>query len=82
MFPSPESDEFINKRSYTLQCLASQEVFVMYAVCIVLLCFGCFFPQVISLQGFCLPIVGSLWALARVWKVLNRCDMVCLLKDT
>lgn len=71
-----------DKRSYNVQGLAFQEVFVVYSPFILLLCFGCSVPQVSHGQSFSLPAMGDVWALTRVWRVLNRCALVCLLKET
>ena len=81
MFHVPESNGFIKKRSYSAQDLELQEVFLGFAVCTLMLCFDCSYPQVSPLQSFSLPAVGSVWTLARVWLVLTRCALVCLLKE-
>ena len=70
MFPAPESPGFMKKRSYTVQGLGHQEVFLAYAVRTLLLCFGCSFPQV-SLLKFSLPAVWNVWSLSTVWQVLT-----------
>ena len=80
MFLAPENNDFVKKRSYTVQGLILQEVFLVYVVCILLLCFVCSFPQVSLLKSFSLPTVRSIWILARVWQVLFRCAPVCLLR--
>ena len=41
MFSAAETNGFMKKRSYTVQGLALQEVSLVYAVCTLLLCFGC-----------------------------------------
>ena len=41
MFPAPESNGFMEKRSYTVQGLSLQEVSLVYAACALLLCFDC-----------------------------------------
>ena len=67
MFPALESNGFIKKWSYSVQGLALQEVFLVYAACTLLLYFGFFFPQVSLLQSFSLPAVGSVWTLCTMW---------------
>ena len=44
MFPAPESNDFVMKRLYIVQGMELQEQYLVYAVCILLLYFGCFFP--------------------------------------
>ena len=66
MFPPLESNGY-KKRSYTVQSLVLQELSLVYAVCTLLLCFGCSFPQVSPLQSFSLPAMGNVLPLARVW---------------
>lgn len=68
MFPAPESNGFIKKISYTAQSLVLQEVFLVYAVCTLLLCFGCFFPSgqsfaefLLAYHGECLDLVQCVW---------------------
>ena len=58
MFPVPESNGYVNKRSYSVQVLPLQEVFFVYAVCTLLLISACSFPQISPLQVFSLPAVG------------------------
>lgn len=70
MFPAPESNDFIKRRSYTVQDLAFQEVFLVSAVCTLLLCFGHSFLHA-SPRSFFLLAVGSVWTLATVWHVLT-----------
>ena len=48
----------IKKGSYTVQSLALQEVFLVYAMCTLLLCFFCSSPQVSLLQSSSLLAVG------------------------
>lgn len=67
MCPVPESNGFIKERSYILQGLALQELLLMYAVCPLLLFFGCSFSQVSPLQNFSLPQMGSVWLLSIMW---------------
>lgn len=43
MFPAPESNGFMKKRSYIVQGLVLQEVSLAYAEGTLLLCFGCSF---------------------------------------
>ena len=81
MFPSPESNSYIKKRSYTVQGLALQKVFLVYAVCILLLHFGCSFLLISPLQSFSLPTMRSVWTLSHVWQVLRRYTLVCLLQE-
>ena len=52
MFPPPDRNGFMKQRSYTVQNLALQEVSLVYAMCALLLFFGCSFPQVNLLQSF------------------------------
>ena len=66
MFPSSESNGFMKKMVYNAQGLAIQEVFFVHAVCTMLLCFGCSFPQINPLQIFSLPALGSVWILSSV----------------
>ena len=73
MFSALQSNSFMKKRSYTVQGLALQEVSLVCAVCTLLPCYGCSFPQFNPLQSFSLLVVGSAWTLARVWQVLLRC---------
>ena len=61
IFLAPESNGYFKKRSYTDQGPALQEVFLVYAVCTLLLCFGRFSSRVSPLQSFTLPAVGSVW---------------------
>ena len=70
------------KRSYSVQGLALQGVFQVYAVCILLLCFDSSVPQVSPLQSFSLPAVGSVWMSATVWQILTRGPLVRLLNET
>ena len=79
MFPAPKSNGFMKKRPYAVQGLPLQEVSLVYAACTLLLCFGCSFPQVSPLQSFSLPAAESVQTSARVWWVLMRCALVCLL---
>ena len=58
IFPAPESNGYIRKGFYTVGGLALQELSVVCAVCTLLLCFACSFPQVSPLQSFSLPAVG------------------------
>ena len=67
MFPAPERNGFMKKRSYNVQGLALQEVSLVCAVCTPLPCHGCSLPQVSPLQSFPLPAMGSVWTVARVW---------------
>ena len=67
MFPAPKANGYIEKRLCAEQGLTLQEVFLVNAVCILLLCFGCSFPRVISLQNSSLPTVRCVWILAGVW---------------
>ena len=80
MFPVPDSNGYIKKRSYTVQGLVLQDVFLVYAACTLLL-FWLSFPQVSPLQTFFLPAVGSIWTVSSVWCVLTKCVFVCLLKE-
>ena len=80
MFPILENNGFIMKRPYTVGSLMLQEVSLGYAMCTLLLCFGCSFPASL-LQSFSLPAVGRAWMLARVWWGLTRYALV-LLKET
>lgn len=80
-FPAFESNGNIKKRSRTVQGLVLQEVFLVYVVCTLLLYFGCFLPQVTSVESFSLPTVGSVWTLSSVWGVLNKCVLVSLLEE-
>ena len=59
MCPAPKSHGYI-KKSYTVLGLVLPEVLLVYAVCTLLLCFGCSFPQISPLQSFSLPAVGSI----------------------
>ena len=61
LFSAPEDNGYIKNRSYTAQSPGLQEVFLAYAVCILLLCFGCSFPQVSPLKTFFLPAVAYVW---------------------
>ena len=81
MFPAPENNGYIKERSCTAQGLGREEVFLAYAVCTLLLCFGCSFPQVRLLQSFFLSAVGSITTLSIVLQVLTRCVLVSLLKE-
>ena len=81
MFPAPESNSFMQKRSYTVQGLVLQEVSLAYAECTLLLRYGCSILQIRPLQSFSLPVVESVRTLARVWGVSTRCALACLLRD-
>ena len=81
-FPVPERNGFVKKKSYTVLGLVLQEVSLVYAVCTLLLCYGCSICQVSPLHSFFLPEEGNVWTLARVWWVLPRCALVGLLKET
>ena len=65
MFHAPERNGFMKKRSYTVQGLVLLEVSLVYAVCTLLLCFGCSFLWSV-LCSFLLPTMGTVWTLARV----------------
>ena len=62
--PAPKSNGFM-KKSYTVHGLVLQEVFLVYAMCTLLL-YGCSIPQVSPLQNFSLFAVGTVWTLAIV----------------
>jgi len=68
MFLALKSNGFMKKKSYTVQDLVLQELSLVCAMCTLLLCFGCFFPQVSPLQSISLPAVGSIWTLLSVWQ--------------
>ena len=52
---------YINKGLYTVKGLALRDVFMVYAVCTLLLWFGCSFLQLSPLQSSSLLAVGSVW---------------------
>ena len=55
MFPSPETNGFMKKRSYNVQGLVLREVSLVNAVCTLLLCNVWSMSQVNPLQCFSLP---------------------------
>ena len=59
IFPDPEIYDHMKKRSYAVLSLVLQKVFLVYAVCTLLLYFGYSFPPVGLLQSFSLPVVRS-----------------------
>ena len=75
-----ESNAILRRDHKLSRALVHQEVFLVYAVYTLLLCFGCSFSQVSPLQSFFLPAVGSVWTLAGMWPVLTSCAPVCLLR--
>ena len=67
MFPTPESNGFLKMRSsYDVWDLVLSEMFLVYATCTLLLCFGCSLPQISLMQSVSLPAMRSVWTLARV----------------
>ena len=64
MFPAPESNGFMKKRSHSVQGLVLQGVLSGVSSCTLLLCYSCSSPQVSPLQSFSLPAVGGVWTLA------------------
>lgn len=80
MFPDPENNSFMKKEPYTVQSLVIHKVSLVYAVCTLLLCFGGSISQ--SFAELVLTCSGEFWTLSRMWEVLTRCTMVCLLKET
>ena len=81
MVPAPESNGFMKKRSDNVQELVLQEVSLIYAVCTLLLCYGCSLFQVSPLQYFSLSAVVSVWTLAVVWNILAQCALASLPKE-
>lgn len=82
IFPAPDTNGFMKKRSCSVQWLEVQGVSLVCALCTLLLCFGCSILQATCLQRFYLPTVDNICSLARVWGDLTRCALVCLLNAT
>ena len=71
----------MKKRSDIVQVLALQGVPLLCSVYTLLLCFDYSNSQTSHMQNLSLPVMGSVWTLARVWQVLTRSALVCLLKE-
>ena len=61
---------------YTVQGLVLQEVFLVYAVYILLLCFGCSFPQAGPLLSSSMLVVMSVWTFKPLCLGLFRIGLI------
>ena len=66
MFPSPEDNGYVKKRSYTVNSLVLQDFFGVCCVHFAVV-FWLLFPQISPLQNFSLPVVLNVWTLSSLW---------------